>query len=109
MVYAADSWEHLLTMSRCRFSREVSHDMEEIGRSIAEDNFEAAIAYVGLIRPRRRLLTSQPLMGRPRDELFPSLRSFPVGQHVIFYRPVKNDIQIIRVLHGARDIEALFE
>ncbi len=40
-------------MSRCRFSREASQDMEEIGRYIAEDNFEAAIAYVGL-RPTTR-------------------------------------------------------
>ena len=29
--------------------------------------------------------------------------------HVIFYRPIEDGIEVVRVLHGARDIEALFE
>ncbi len=48
-------------------------------------------------------------MGRRREELAPALRSFPAGNYVIFYRPVREAIQIIRVLHGARDIETMFE
>ena len=30
-------------------------------------------------------------------------------KHLIFYRPIKNGVEIIRVIHGARDIESLFE
>ncbi len=47
-------------------------------------------------------------MGRKREELAPLLRSFPVGNYVIFYRPASGGIQIIRVLHGARDVSKLF-
>jgi toxin ParE1/3/4 len=48
-------------------------------------------------------------MGRVRDELVPSLRSFPVGKYVIFYRPIENGIEIARILHGARDLPSIFE
>jgi toxin ParE1/3/4 len=50
-----------------------------------------------------------PAMGRNRQELAPSLRSFPVGKYVIYYRSIEEGIQIIRVLHGARDIDEVFE
>ena len=39
---------------------------------------------------------------------YPGLRSWSVGNYVIFYRQVSTGIDIVRVLHGARDIEALF-
>jgi plasmid stabilization system protein ParE len=29
-------------------------------------------------------------------------------RHLIFYRPVKNGIEILRIVHGSRDIEDLF-
>ncbi len=34
----------------------------------------------------------------------PNLRSFPIGSYLIFYRPMEDGIQLIRVAHGARDI-----
>jgi toxin ParE1/3/4 len=37
-----------------------------------------------------------------------NLRSFPVGSYVIFYRPIEEGIEVIRVLHSARDIEDIF-
>lgn len=45
-------------------------------------------------------------MGRLRGELATGLRSFPVGRYVIFYRALSNGIEIVRVLHGARDLSA---
>ena len=49
------------------------------------------------------------MMGRSREELVPKLRSFPVGNYVIFYQPISDGVEIVRVLHGSRDIESLFE
>lgn len=43
-------------------------------------------------------------MGRKVEELAPNLRSFPIGSYLIFYRPIEDGIQLIRILHGARDI-----
>jgi len=43
-------------------------------------------------------------MGRTRDELVPRLRSLPFGRCVIFYRALDDGAEIVRVLHGARDL-----
>jgi toxin ParE1/3/4 len=43
-----------------------------------------------------------------REELAPSLRSLPVDKYVIFYRVIKNGIQIERVLSGYTDFEDIF-
>ena len=50
----------------------------------------------------------QPMMGRARDELAPGVRSFPFGRYVVFYLPLDGGIDVVRVLHGARDIDAAF-
>ena len=49
-----------------------------------------------------------PNLGRARDELLPGLRSHPVGQHVVFYRVTDDEIIISRIIHGRRDIDAVF-
>lgn len=47
-------------------------------------------------------------MCRARDELAADLRSFSFGRYVIFYAPVEHGIDVVRVLHSARDIDAVF-
>ena len=47
-------------------------------------------------------------MGAKRDELMPGLRSFPVGDYLVFYRVADRGIEIIRVVSGYRDLPALF-
>jgi toxin ParE1/3/4 len=47
-------------------------------------------------------------MGRARDALAPNLRGFPVRKFVIFYRPVDDTVEIVRILYGGRDIESIF-
>jgi toxin ParE1/3/4 len=48
------------------------------------------------------------MMGRARDELAPGVRSFPVGRYVAFSVPRNDGVDVVRVLHGARDIDAVF-
>ena len=52
------------------------------------------------------MLVENPLAGRERGELRKGLRSFPVGNYVVFYQPVADGIEIIRVMHGRQDIDA---
>jgi len=47
-------------------------------------------------------------MGISRHEIMPSLRSLPVGNYLIFYLPIDDGIEIVRVLPGMRDLDALF-
>jgi toxin ParE1/3/4 len=49
-------------------------------------------------------LAQRPLMGRARPELAPDLRSFVVGNYVLFHRPLSDGILLVPVLHGSRDI-----
>jgi toxin ParE1/3/4 len=55
------------------------------------------------------MLSRIPEMGRKRFDFADGLRSLAVNNYVIFYRPIADGIQLIRVLHGARDIPALFD
>src|SRR5436309_6116263 len=84
-------------------------DLREIRTYIARDDPEAARRMVATIRGKCRLLSQHPALGRPREDLQPGIRSFPVGAYLIFYQPAADGIQVVRVLHGARDIPALFE
>jgi toxin ParE1/3/4 len=54
-------------------------------------------------------LSKDPAIGRPRNELAKDLRSFPVGRYVVFYLPSPHGIEIVRVLHSARDIDMIFD
>jgi toxin ParE1/3/4 len=56
-----------------------------------------------------QLLASQPMMGRAREELASGLRSRPFGRYVIFYVALPDGIDVGRVLHSARDIDAIFD
>lgn len=55
-----------------------------------------------------RVLSEWPHSGRPRDALIPGMRSVAVAPYVVFYRVSDNTIEVVRVLHGRRDIEAIF-
>jgi len=94
---------------RYRLSEQADQDLLEIAYYIAQNSIDAADRFIDRIHSRLELLAESPLMGRQRDDLAPSLRSFTVGKYVIFYRPTQDGIEVIRVLHGARDIDSIFE
>jgi toxin ParE1/3/4 len=48
-------------------------------------------------------------LGRKRPELRTDLRSFPIGNFVVFYQQIEGGIDVIRLLHGSRDIEEEFK
>ena len=83
-------------------------DVAEVWDYIAEDSLEQADAWVDRLDEALRLLATHPLMGRARDELSPRLRSMPFGRYVIFYEPMTDGFDVVRVLHSARDIDAQF-
>jgi len=83
-------------------------DLGEIWIFIAADNPAQADNFIDLIDEKFQNLTRQPGLGRRREELVAGLRSFPVGRYVIFYLQVQDCLQIARILHGARDLDAVF-
>lgn len=79
-------------------------DYEEIWLFIAPKNPAAAERLLLQFDAKLEKLAHQPLLGRSAEELSPNLRSFPSGNYLIFYRPAADGIELIRVLHSARDI-----
>jgi toxin ParE1/3/4 len=95
-------------MSRIVRRKAAKTDLKEIWKYIARDSPERADAFLRQLGQKMESLAKNPLMGRERSELLPNLRSFPVGRYVIFYRPLSDGIDVVRVLSGAMDIERIF-
>ena len=49
-----------------------------------------------------------PNLGRRRDEVLPGLRSLTIDNYIILYMPIEQDVEILRIISGYRDISALF-
>lgn len=89
-------------------------DLDEIHAYIAADNLDAADRVQEAAFTTFGLLVTTPGLGRARhfqDSLLTGLRSFGVSgypNYVIFYRVRANAVEVVRVLQGAQDFDALF-
>ena len=85
-------------------------DLDDIWYYVATESGSAdrADRFVASLTERFYLLSKNPYIGRSRDDLRPGLRSFPVMQYVIIYRIQEEDVVILHVFHGSRDIESFF-
>ncbi|RUL86978.1 type II toxin-antitoxin system RelE/ParE family toxin [Tautonia sociabilis] len=92
-------------MGRIVRSAAAERDLIEIWAYIAEDNLEAADRLLDKLNDTLQTLAEHPEMGRERPVLGPGLRSFPIESFVVFYREAAGGIEIVRVLHGRRDVE----
>jgi toxin ParE1/3/4 len=93
----------IITLDRARA------DLVEIWDYIADDSETQADLFIDTVDRKLRLLAAKPHLGRSRPELAENMRSFPLGRYVIFYVVMPDGIQVVRVLHGARDLGAIFE
>ena len=94
-----------------RLAPEVEAELHNIWYYIAREggSTEVADRLIDSITDRFFLLAGHPYLGRRRDQdLRPGLRSFPAGQYLIFYRIEGEDVIILHVAHGRRDLETLF-
>jgi len=82
-------------MSKLRLSDHAKADLSDIWLYIAHDNYAAAEGFVASLLEKMDLLARSPRLGRQRDELRPGLRSFPVGNYVIFYRRADRGIEVV--------------
>jgi toxin ParE1/3/4 len=92
-------------MAREILRRPQAHrDLVEIWSFIAADNDVAADRMLDRIDKVLRTLRDSPLIGRERKDLAENLRSFPVGNYIVYYVPLANGIELIRVRSGYMDI-----
>lgn len=79
-------------------------DLVEVWSYIADDNEAAADQVLRCIDSVLSMLADTPLAGRARPELRPEIRSFPVGNYILFYRVLPDAVDVVRVLSRYRDI-----
>ena len=89
-------------------SPQAESDLIEIAVYIAQENPKAASRWLDTIDDKLDMLSRQPLIGEIREEIAHTLQSFPAGNYVIFYQPFDDGVKLVRVLHGAGDLDQLF-
>jgi toxin ParE1/3/4 len=78
--------------------------VDSISAYVAADNGKAAEELLDRFGKVFEMLVQNPQAGRRRPDLGQNVRSFAVDNYVIFYIPQSAGIDIIRVMHGRRDI-----
>ncbi|HEV3138106.1 MAG TPA: type II toxin-antitoxin system RelE/ParE family toxin [Pirellulales bacterium] len=95
-------------MAHVALSLPAEKDLDAIWSYIAKDNRPAADQLVRRIHERCQLYATQPAAGTLDNRFQSGLRYFSVASYVLFYRPADDGLVVVRVLHGARNIEDLF-
>jgi len=96
-------------MRQVRITEPAQEDLRAIWEYVARHQADAANKLIKEIVKKFSTLRDHPHIGRQRDELLVNLRSLVVRNYVIFYQPVEDGIEVLRVIHGSRDIDTLFE
>ncbi|HEY2760508.1 MAG TPA: type II toxin-antitoxin system RelE/ParE family toxin [Pirellulales bacterium] len=95
-------------MSKYDLSPLASADLDQLLDFIARDKPIAAVSFMQRIRRTCELLADNPQMGELRSDLVVvNARSFTVGNYIIFFRPMIDGVEVVRVVHGSRDIRHL--
>lgn len=92
-------------MPSCFVAESANDDIDDILASIVPENEVAAWDWYSDLYQKFDALAHSPRIGRLRDDLKVGLHMFPFGNYLIFYLIVPTGIQIVRIIHGARDIK----
>jgi toxin ParE1/3/4 len=82
-------------------------DLLDIWVFIARDNMRAADRLLDRIARKCDLLAEYPELGPARSDIAPGLRMLVVRDYLVLYRIADDGVEIVRVVHGARRLEAL--
>ncbi|MBI2432881.1 MAG: type II toxin-antitoxin system RelE/ParE family toxin [Candidatus Hydrogenedentes bacterium] len=103
-------------MTRKLLKREsAKRDIIDLAGYIAQDNLDAAERFITAAEGAFQFLLQTPGAGARREYLNPALsglRMWPIRgfkKYLVFYREGPETLEIIRVLHNARDIETIFQ
>ncbi len=82
-------------------------DLVDIWCTIALDGPRAADRLIETIGNRILQLGTFPDSGPRRPDIAADARSLTVGNYVVLYRSTPERIEILRIVHGARDVTTL--
>lgn len=90
-------------------------ELEDIAVRIGTDRPSAAQRFLATARKLYATLAAMPAMGslwEPENPRFAGVRHFPIPRYpnyVIFYRPLSDGVEILHILHGARDLRTILQ
>jgi toxin ParE1/3/4 len=94
---------------RFRVARKAQLDLDEVFLHWASHaGVEIADRLMDGLEEHFALLADFPNIGGEYGELRPGTRCFPAGNYLIYYRKQRAVIEILRILHGARDQHSAF-
>ena len=96
-------------MASYRLRQRAEEDLLSIWSYRAESSPASATALMRSLHRQFLLLAEYPQLGQARPDIRPGLRYFPLKRYLIFYRQIPDGVEIVRVVHGSRDLGALFE
>lgn len=96
-------------MTRYLLSQLAEVDLAEIHSYVGADRPSAAEKLLHRIFRSFGTLAAQPELGERRSDLMPGLRTFAVKGYIICYALIDNGIEIARVVHAARDLDAIMK
>ena len=95
-------------MNNYHISSQAQEDLHDIWLYIARDSFEAADRILDAINDGFISLGDMPGIGHVREDLTDKdVRFFSVHKYMIVFRLLKSGVEIVRVLHGYRDIQRI--
>ena len=90
-------------MSRAVQSFAAIDDLSRVVEYISRDSFSAASRWIRDIHRVFALLATHPEMGEIVQTRYGEVRRHVVGSYLIYYRTATEGVEILRVIHGARD------
>jgi toxin ParE1/3/4 len=87
---------------------EAAQDLDEISTYYAVNNIEAGEKLIDEFEARCKYLVSFPNIGRSYRNIRSYLRGISFSGYILFYRVGNDEIEILRVVNGSRNLEALF-
>lgn len=93
-------------MMRVVYTPASLRDLTAIRDFIAFDSRKRASTFVAELRVACQSLGSDSLRYPLQQEL-PGIRRMPVGNYLVLYRVFGDRVQIVRVIHSARDLGGL--
>ncbi len=94
-------------MAVVEWKEQAEEDLIDIWSYIAQDNPQAADDLLDEIDIKASKLAASPYLGAAHPDIAPELRHSLVGRYLILYRVITDGIQVVRVVHGARNLPNL--
>lgn len=94
-------------MAQLKRTRQAEIDLLEIWEFIASDNPRAADKIIRALDDRSNELLENPELGPARNDVAKGMRHLVMDSYLILYRIDGENIEVVRYLHGARNLLSL--